>query len=548
MKLRFFLIEMLITFVGILIIVVASTNIYYQNSLSNCEDTLSVYVNQYDMNTYSFDSDGAIALSEKLDSARVTYITLDGVVVGDSEVSDLSSFDNHLDRAEVVDAIESGVGIDVRESTSIGKVLIYYCAQVDTASGTALLRIAIPTSSALNIFSKAIPTIIIFLAFDTLACAIIAFLLVDHVLKPVELIAHDASIGKEVKSKYSELAPLCDILNSRNIEIKDKINTIKENKKIASIVLDNMEHGIIILGPNKKIALINNMAKDLLDVYDTLDEVFFFKQDDEISEIISEKNNTLVYRTFDEEVYAFRFSFMEGKSICLITNVTEIINAQKSKNDFIANVTHEMNTPLTSIKGFAELVSSGVMDKEKVVHASEVILEQSNRLTQLIKSIINYSSYESNDLPSYDVNLSNIIQSSISSLEPAASERGIVITSDVVENAIIKSRTERVQEVITNLIVNAIKYNKEKGMINITLHNEGVLKILEVKDTGIGIAEENKDKIFDRFFTVDKSHNKATSGFGLGLAVVKKICAQANWKIEVESTLGEGSLFRIIFK
>ncbi|MCR5705500.1 MAG: HAMP domain-containing histidine kinase [Acholeplasmatales bacterium] len=548
MKLRFFLIEMLITFVGILIIVVASTNIYYQNSLSNCEDTLSVYVNQYDMNTYSFDSDGAIALSEKLDSARVTYITLEGVVVGDSEVSDLSSFDNHLDRAEVVDAIESGVGIDVRESTSIGKVLIYYCAQVDTASGTALLRIAIPTSSALNIFSKAIPTIIIFLAFDTLACAIIAFLLVDHVLKPVELIAHDASIGKEVKSKYSELAPLCDILNSRNIEIKDKINTIKENKKIASIVLDNMEHGIIILGPNKKIALINNMAKDLLDVYDTLDEVFFFKQDDEISEIISEKNNTLVYRTFDEEVYAFRFSFMEGKSICLITNVTEIINAQKSKNDFIANVTHEMNTPLTSIKGFAELVSSGVMDKEKVVHASEVILEQSNRLTQLIKSIINYSSYESNDLPSYDVNLSNIIQSSISSLEPAASERGIVITSDIVENAIIKSRTERVQEVITNLIVNAIKYNKEKGMINITLHNEGVLRILEVKDTGIGIAEENKDKIFDRFFTVDKSHNKATSGFGLGLAVVKKICAQANWKIEVESTLGEGSLFRIIFK
>ncbi len=539
---------MLITFVGILIIVVASTNIYYQNSLSNCEDTLSVYVNQYDMNTYSFDSDGAIALSEKLDSARVTYITLEGVVVGDSEVSDLSSFDNHLDRAEVVDAIESGVGIDVRESTSIGKVLIYYCAQVDTASGTALLRIAIPTSSALNIFSKAIPTIIIFLAFDTLACAIIAFLLVDHVLKPVELIAHDASIGKEVKSKYSELAPLCDILNSRNIEIKDKINTIKENKKIASIVLDNMEHGIIILGPNKKIALINNMAKDLLDVYDTLDEVFFFKQDDEISEIISEKNNTLVYRTFDEEVYAFRFSFMEGKSICLITNVTEIINAQKSKNDFIANVTHEMNTPLTSIKGFAELVSSGVMDKEKVVHASEVILEQSNRLTQLIKSIINYSSYESNDLPSYDVNLSNIIQSSISSLEPAASERGIVITSDIVENAIIKSRTERVQEVITNLIVNAIKYNKEKGMINITLHNEGVLRILEVKDTGIGIAEENKDKIFDRFFTVDKSHNKATSGFGLGLAVVKKICAQANWKIEVESTLGEGSLFRIIFK
>ncbi len=546
MKKRFFLVELLITFIGIIIFAIAATDVYYKNSINRQENTLEVYMNQFDT-TYSIDSDGANLFSEKLNGCRITFINLDGVVLADSDVDDVSTLKNHLDRKEVSDAILKGSGKDVRESSSIGKDLIYYCCKVDSSNGTILCRIAIPTSSTFKIFSESIPTLVVILSFDILLCAIVAFILVDHILRPVEEIAHDASIGKEVQTKYEELLPLCDILNSRNIEIKEKINTIKENKKISNIVLDNMEHGIVIINKHNKIVLINNAAKNLLKVYAKIDEVIYFSQDSEFKDAILNKKNIIIYKKIDDKNYAFRFSFVEEQTVCLITNITDIINAQSSKNDFIQNVTHEMNTPLTSIKGFAELLSSNVLDQEKVNHASNVILEQANRLTSLIKSIINYSSYESNDLPSYEVNLSNIINSTISSLEPTCAEKGIKITKNIVPNDIILSRNERVQEVVSNLIMNAIKYNKENGNIDIKLYNDGVFKIFEVKDSGIGIKEEDLTKVFDRFYTVDKSHNKNTSGFGLGLAVVKKICNQAGWKIELESNYGEGSIFRIIF-
>ena len=546
MKKRFFLIELLITFIGIIIFAIASTDVYYKNSIAHKEDTLEVYMNQFDT-SYTIDYSGASLFSEKLEGCRITFINLEGVVIADSDVLDVSTLKNHLDRKEVSDALLKGSGTDVRESSSIGKDLIYYCAKVDSQAGVILCRIAIPTSSIFKIFSQSIPTLIIILSFDILLCAIVAFLLVDHILRPVEEIAHDASIGKEVNTKYDELNPLCDILNSRNIEIKEKINVIKENKKISNLVLDNMEHGIVIINKYNKIVLINNAAKNLLKVYAKIDEVIYFMQDTEFKNAILNKKNSIIYKKIDDLNYAFRFSFVEEQTVCLITNVTDIINAQNSKNDFIANVTHEMNTPLTSIRGFAELLVSNVLDEDKINHAANVILEQANRLTLLIKSIINYSSYESNDLPSYDVNLSNVINTTISSLEPLFEEHNIKVTKDVVKDDIISSRNERVQEVVSNLIMNAIKYNKDGGSIDIRLHNEGVFKIFEVKDSGIGIKEEDLEKVFDRFYTVDKSHNKHTSGFGLGLAVVKKICQQAGWKIEVSSTYGEGSTFKIIF-
>lgn len=217
--------------------------------------------------------------------------------------------------------------------------------------------------------------------------------------------------------------------------------------------------------------------------------------------------------------------------------------ARVSKDEFISNVTHEMNTPLTSIHGYAELLQTGGMNEEQTKTAYKTILTQSERLTNLIACIINYSEIDSDDLPPYEVDFSALARETLCALKPEADKRNIIITENIEDNVLVMSRHERLSEIFGNLVRNAIKYNKDGGSITVTLNFKGLI----VEDTGIGIAEENMDKVFSRFFTVDKSHGGKNGGFGLGLAVAKKICRKSGWKIKVESTLGEGSKFTVEF-
>lgn len=218
--------------------------------------------------------------------------------------------------------------------------------------------------------------------------------------------------------------------------------------------------------------------------------------------------------------------------------------ARTSKDEFISNVTHEMNTPLTSIHGYAELLQAGGMTKAQQATAYKTIMTQSERLTNLIACIINYSELDNDDLPPYEVDFSALARETLSALRPEADKRKITITEHIEDNVIVMSRHERLSEIIGNLVRNAIKYNKDGGSITVTLDHSG----LTVEDTGIGISEENMNKVFSRFFTVDKSHNGKNGGFGLGLAVAKKICQKSGWKIGVQSKLGQGSKFTVDFQ
>ena len=217
--------------------------------------------------------------------------------------------------------------------------------------------------------------------------------------------------------------------------------------------------------------------------------------------------------------------------------------ARASKEEFISNVTHEMNTPLTSIHGYAELLQAGGMNEEQQQTAYKTILTQSERLTNLIACILNYSEIDNDDLPSYEVDFSALARETLCALKPEADGRGITIVEQIDDNVIVTSRHERLSEIFGNLVRNAIRYNKDNGKIIVTLDRCG----LTVEDTGVGIAPENMDKVFSRFFTVDKSHSGKNGGFGLGLAVVKKLCQKSGWTIQAESELGVGSKFKVSF-
>ncbi len=251
-----------------------------------------------------------------------------------------------------------------------------------------------------------------------------------------------------------------------------------------------------------------------------------FSELEPVAEILNERNRN-IQRQIDE-----------------INNEKELVEkARASKDEFISNVTHEMNTPLTSIHGYAELLNAGKMTEKQQKTAYKTILAQSERLTNLIACIINYSEIDNDDLPPYEVDFSALAKETLCALKPEADKRKITITDKIEDNVTVLSRHERLSEIFGNLVRNAIKYNKEGGNITVTLNYSGLI----VEDTGIGIAEENLDKVFSRFFTVDKSHSGKNGGFGLGLAVAKKICQKSGWKIGVESTLGQGSKFYVEF-
>ena len=201
-----------------------------------------------------------------------------------------------------------------------------------------------------------------------------------------------------------------------------------------------------------------------------------------------------------------------------------------------------MNTPLTSIRGFAELIASGSMPKEKMISAGNTIRAQSERLSAMIKQILNYSAIDDDTVKAYDVNISKVINEVLDNFSPMLKEKRLTLYRCIDSNIVVSATHERITEILDNLVSNAIKYNKQNGKIIVTLSG----KVLTVEDTGIGIASEELPHIFSRFYTVDKSHGESV-GFGLGLPIVRKLCERSGWDLSVDSIVGEGTTFRVDF-
>ena len=547
MRRRILLVSLLVSVVGLVLLSVLFTELYYSGAISQAEGQLKIYMNVFE-DEYDPAAEAnaeAERLSELFGGARITLFSPDGSVLADTQ-SDTS--ENHAAREEFTEALESGEGFAVRASSTLGTNMIYYCRTFPAEGNVQYLaRIAVPVSSEVAVFTDAIPTLIWFILVDVLVCLLIAWLATSFILRPVERLTKAAATsgGKEVQTEYSELAPIAKMMNDMNAEINDKMAKMKEDQRLEKLILGSMEHGIVIFRSAEDVILINKTAARLLD-YEQNEPVRAFTEDREIADILAAREPASVYRKLEGRDYNLRFTFKEQSSVLLITDVTESMAAARSKNDFIANVTHEMNTPLTSIRGFAELIAEGGIPPERIPGVAKTIIKQSDRLSNLIRSIINFSAIDSDELPDYEVDLTELVRETISSFEPKLSQKNISLKLDIANGVKVMSRRERLLEIFNNLVSNAIRYNKEGGTLTVTLAG-GEHPALSVADTGVGIAEEDKDRIFDRFYTVDKSHNGGGGGFGLGLAIVKKLCKRAGWKLSVESELGVGTEFKIEF-
>ena len=449
MKRRILWITFAITILSIVAIVVLCNSIYYSHNVEDVKKHLEVYIKSYD-STQGFTQQYAETLSQQLNGTRVTFIASDGTVVADSH--DQSIIDTtHINRPEVVDAIESGSGFSVRTSDTVNENLAYYC---EKQSDGSLVRISLLFDNSTGLFLKVLPTMLWFVLIDVAIVLTFSMLMVHFLLKPVEQLTHDATLYPHIDTVYPELQPMAEILNNMKLDISLKMEQLKSEKQLAE-------------------------------------------------------------------------------------------SAQQSKDEFISNVTHEMNTPLTSIKGYAELIGQGKLSDEQVEKFTKQIVTQSDRLSNLISCIINYSKLDSDNQPYEKVSVTSAVNDAVSTLQPSAQARNITI-SVVAEDVTVSSTPDRVMQVVNNLIRNAIKYNKDNGNVTVKLVG-GFKPSLTVSDSGVGISEENLPRIFDRFFTVDRSHNSKNAGFGLGLASVKRICYKQGWKLSVDSKVDVGTTFVVEF-
>lgn len=553
MRKRILLVTLLVTVVGILLMAVLFSDIFYRVSVNEVQRQLQTYIQKFDPSA-GLGEESAGSLSEELFGTRVTFLLEDGTVVGDSQAS-ASEMENHAGREEVIEALAGGEGFSVRHSDTAGTDLVYYCRlyeeEISLADGSSvsrfLVRLSAESPSGISIFTEAIPSVVWFLVVDILVCLFVAWIATSFVLRPVEKLTEEAAHagGKAVSTRYAELQPIAKMMNDMNAELNERALKMKEDRSIEKLVLRSMEHGIVIFRSAEDVILINKTAARLLG-YEQNEPIACFSEDVEIASILAAKEAASVTRRIEERDYSLRFTFNEKSNVLLLTDVTELMAAARTKNDFIANVTHEMNTPLTSIRGFAELIAEGGIPPERTKSVAKTIIKQSDRLANLIRSIINFSAIDSDELPDYEVDLTELVREAIVSFEPKLAQKQLALRLDIAGGVRVMSRRERLLEIFNNLVSNAIRYNKEGGTLTVCLTG-GDAPVLSVSDTGIGLSEEDKTRIFDRFYTVDKSHNGTGGGFGLGLAIVKKLCRRAGWKLSVESELGEGTTFSIEF-
>ena len=359
---------------------------------------------------------------------------------------------------------------------------------------------------------------------------------------------------------YGELTPFVSHIADQNAQIMRQVAEITQQKNRINVITQNMQEGLIILDKN---ALILSLNKNAAKIFGTKASAVLGKsflnvsRDLKINDCVSgalsgESRNIIhefggrVYRLYCNPVY--ENEEMNGV-ILFMVDINDKYTAEKIRREFSANVSHELKTPLTSISGYAEMIASGMVKADDVGMFAQKIQKESLRLLTLIDDIIKLSKLDENihDEESFEtVNLKLLITETLDILSRQIAEKEIqtVVNADDIQ---VKGNSSMLSELIYNLCENAIKYNAEGGQVQVDLYQNDAGKVLEVKDTGIGIDKKYHERIFERFFRVDKSHSKKTGGTGLGLSIVKHIAELHHAAISIESELGKGTTIRIVF-
>lgn len=490
--------------------------------------------------------------SLSLDGAFVTLIKDDGTVIFDTRTYGLDKLSNHADREEVREAKANGEGIAVRQSETDGAKTIY-CAR-RTADGR-ILRVGTEHFSTTDVLAAMInPTLILFL-FVLLFALLAAMIMSKSIVKPINDIDLD---DPENTKTYEELRPILNKLASQNYRITKQMHELRKREIEFNSITGNMSEGMVIINSRTAILSCNASAKRIFGVGEaeltggvlSLNTSESFRL--AISSALSGKNGYDAIRIGDKYYSilvtpVFNGARVDGAVIVIIDD-TEKEARESLRREFTANVSHELKTPLTSISGFAELINKGLTDEEDSKRFAANIMKESKRLISLVGDIIRLNQLDGGEIPfdPVEISLKECAQDVIGRLEHIAERAGVSLELHGGDGHVNGNR-QIIEEMLYNLTDNSIKYNKTGGRVEISI-TEGTFGVcVSVKDNGIGIPSDKLDRVFERFYRVDKSHSKEIGGTGLGLSIVKHAAAYHKAKLSIESTFGEGTEITVVF-
>ena len=485
------------------------------------------------------------------DGDRVTLIDRDGTVLADSQV-DVSKLENHGDREEVKQAETEGRGQSVRYSSTMTEKTVYYAQKLDNGQ---ILRISADQFTIVTILLGISQPIAIVVIAAIVLSLILSTNVAKHIVEPINDLDLDDPMENTV---YDELSPLLRKIAHQNSTIEEQLKEARQKQEEFRIITDNMSEGFIVIDNQMKILTYNAAALKLFGAEQkTPENILALSRSKPFRDAIYKSldgEHSQAEMTTDERVYSIISNpvyDMEQEvigAVIVVIDITEISRREQLRREFTSNVSHELKTPLTSISGFAEIMKSGGTDEATVVDFSRSIYDEAQRLISLVSDIIKLSELDDGTIE-YEpetVDLYTLSLEIASRLSPQAQEKKIHFTVNG-EKAEITGVRKILDEIIFNLCDNAVKYNRSGGDVKVSVKNSADTVTVTVSDTGIGIPTAQQDRVFERFYRVDKARSKSIGGTGLGLSIVKHGVMYHNAQISLESKENEGTTVVINF-
>ena len=495
---------------------------------------------------------GSMDYLDGLSSAnRITWIDAGGTVLFDNQ-ADPAQMENHADREEVRAALESETGTASRYSTTLSQRTLYFAQRL--ADGT-VLRVSSEQRSLPSLLLSMVQPILIILVLAVALSAVLASRLSKHIIKPV--LAIDLE-HPEDSDTYEELTPLLSRIKQQNQTIAQQMAQLRQKQNEFTAITENMSEGFLLLDRQGRILSHNSGALRLLHAaapeerasYLTLNRTERFRQavdaaltgrrDEQLVDLGGRCCQLLANPVIQDGQVA--------GAVLVILDVTEREQREELRREFTANVSHELKTPLTSISGIAEIIKGGLVKPQDIPGFADDIYGEAQRMIRLVEDILRLSQLDEggSSLQTEEVDLYHLAQEVAGRLTPAAVKGQV--TLEVTGGPVrISGVRQLLDEMISNLCDNAIKYNRPGGRVTISVSRSDRGAELSVSDTGIGIPPEDQSRVFERFYRVDKSHSKAIGGTGLGLSIVKHGAAFHGADLSLESQPGRGTTIRLTF-
>ena len=578
--LKYYLVLIVVVLITTVIFTTQLSKKYYKTEVENKLESIGLSIQyyllqsnvssqmDYDKLAKDFATNYNHNITTPNNNLRVTFIDHSGRVLGDSE-ADYTTMENHISRKEIQMALSGNIGKDFRSSTTLHLDLLFMAIPIEQLN--LIVRISIPLAKLTIIDTMSWFYSILIILSALVLSAIVSSRIAETVIQPLNDIINaskEISNGNYSKSisvtSKDEVGQLALQFNEMASKLDKTVYDLNNKKIEVESIVQSITYGIVAVDNTKKILLINPSAFAVFNL-DTNTNV----TGDIISEHIRNNGVNLLLKESMEQNKPLECEIKLGEKelliktspirsnngefdnsgwIISIQDITIVRKLEQLRTEFVSNVTHELKTPITSIRGFIETLKSGAINNADVsLRFLDIIDIEAERLHELINDILSLSEIETklNDIDIESVDLKSLVDSVFEVMQNIANEKNIVFINNISEKIFIKANRNRMKQLILNLVDNAVKYNITNGSVAVHAQNVGGKVVIHVKDTGIGIPNEHIPRIFERFYRVDKGRSRDMGGTGLGLSIVKHIVNLYNGDIKVNSEVGKGTEFVI---